>query len=223
MITAYWSSKGGSGTTVTAVGAAVAQAELSPIGVLGVDLGEDWPAVLGIAAPTGPSLTDWLDSVDHVAHDALSRLETPVSVGAASIGLLTGGPFSGTVPHCATGALTRLLDSLRADGRPCFVDVAAAPSAARAEVIANCDRSLLVTRACYLALRQVSKTRDRVDGVILVDEPGRALTERDVADVVGAPVVARVEVTRAVARAVDSGLFGRRLPREMRPLRKLAA
>ena len=223
MITTYWSSKGGSGTTVTAVAATIAAAESSPIGAIGVDLGDDWPAVMGVNSPEGPSLCDWLESIDHVAHDALSRLESPIRVGDTTVGLLTGGPFTYEQRPCPAGALARLLETLRADGRPCFIAVAAAPGAHRAEVIAHSDRSILVTRACYLALRQVARARDRVDGVVLLEEPGRALSERDVTEVVGAPVVARIEVCRAIARSVDSGLFGRRLAREMRPLRKLVA
>lgn len=223
MVTVCWSPKGGSGTTVTAVGCAIAAAHQSPVGALGIDLADDWPAVLGITAPQGASLTDWLESADRVAHDALARLEHSVSIGNKTLGLLTGGPFGRAGHEAYVGSLARLVEQVKADGRPCFVDAAAAPGAARSELIANCDRSLLVVRACYLALRLVAQTKDRVDGVILLDEPGRALTEQDVSEVVGAPVVARLVVARAVARSVDSGLFGRRLPRELNPLRRLVA
>ena len=74
-------------------------------------------------------------------------------------------------------------------------------------------RSLLVTRACYLALRRAAAAPCRPDGVVLVTEPGRALRAADVARAVGAPVVASVSHDPAIARAVDAGLLTARLPR----------
>lgn len=86
------------------------------------------------------------------------------------------------------------------------------------------DRSLLVTRACYLALRRAVSAPIRPTGVVLVAEPGRALRATDVEAAVGAPVVATVAVDPAVARAVDAGLLTARLPRLMeRDLRRIAA
>ena len=59
------------------------------------------------------------------------------------------------------------------------------------------------------------------DGAILVHEEGRALTERDVTEVLGVPVVATVPVDASIARATDAGLLLARLHRL--PLRHLAA
>ena len=59
------------------------------------------------------------------------------------------------------------------------------------------------------------------DGTILVLEDGRALTERDVINVLGVPVVATVPVDAAIDRATDAGLLLARLHRL--PLRRLAA
>jgi hypothetical protein len=56
-----------------------------------------------------------------------------------------------------------------------------------------------------------------------VREPGRALTRRDVEEVLGVPVRAEVDVDPAVARAVDAGLLASRLPRALeRGLRNAA-
>jgi hypothetical protein len=68
-------------------------------------------------------------------------------------------------------------------------------------------------RPCYLALRRAAKLPRRPHGVVVVREPGRALTSRDIQSVVGAPVVAEVSVTDEVARSVDAGLLATRLPR----------
>jgi hypothetical protein len=86
------------------------------------------------------------------------------------------------------------------------------------------ERRIGVLRGpCYLALRTLLSGRcETLDGVVVVAEPGRALTERDVADVLGIPVVAVVPAIPAIARAIDAGLLTSRLAaqRELRPLRR---
>jgi hypothetical protein len=49
-------------------------------------------------------------------------------------------------------------------------------------------------------------------GAVLIEEPGRALGARDVADVLGVPVLATVSVRSSVARVIDAGVFPVRLP-----------
>ena len=49
-------------------------------------------------------------------------------------------------------------------------------------------------------------------GVVLVEEPGRALGTREVADVLGRPVIARIPVRDTIARAVDAGVLPTRIP-----------
>jgi hypothetical protein len=95
------------------------------------------------------------------------------------------------------------------------VDVGVLNNAQAESVVAHCDRSLLVTRACYLALRRAASLGTRPHGVILVREAGRSLSAADVASVVGAPVVAEIDVDPAVARLVDAGLLANRMPRRM--------
>jgi hypothetical protein len=76
--------------------------------------------------------------------------------------------------------------------------------------------SLYVATACYLGLRRAMPTPVVADGVVFVKEPGRALDERDVANVLGLPVLGVVEHDPAVMRAVDSGSLVRRLPGALR-------
>ena len=65
----------------------------------------------------------------------------------------------------------------------------------------------LVVRNCYVSLRRALLAPPTTAGVVLVMEPGRSLGPRDVADVVGVPIVARVEMTASVARSIDAGLL----------------
>jgi MinD superfamily P-loop ATPase len=73
---------------------------------------------------------------------------------------------------------------------------------------------LLVTRGCYLALRRAihSEGRKHIDGIVLIEEPGRALGRREVADVLGKPIVATIPYRDTVCRAIDAGVLVSRLP-----------
>jgi hypothetical protein len=83
--------------------------------------------------------------------------------------------------------------------------------------------SLLVMRPCYLALRRAAAAPIAPSGVVVVHEPDRSLGVAEVEDVLGVPVVAEVAYDPAIARAVDSGLLGQRLPRGLeRSLRDAA-
>ncbi len=77
------------------------------------------------------------------------------------------------------------------------------------------SHSLLITRPCYIALRRAQQLGVRPSGIVLVDEPGRALTSSDIEHALGVPVVAEVRLDPAVARAVDAGLLTTRLPRSL--------
>ena len=88
---------------------------------------------------------------------------------------------------------------------------------------ASGERRLGVLRGpCYLALRTLLAGQHGLDGLVLVAEPGRALNERDVADVTGLDVVATVPVTPGIARTIDAGLLAARHQnqREFRDLRR---
>ena len=89
--------------------------------------------------------------------------------------------------------------------------------------MAAADESLLVTRACYLALTRATALGAAPTGVVLVEEPGRALRVADVEASVGAPVVATALLDPAIARAVDSGLLTSRLPAAWRRRLRRAA
>lgn len=80
---------------------------------------------------------------------------------------------------------------------------------------------LLVIRPCYLALRSTVSSSRNWDGLVVVRPPDRVLTTRDVVNVTGLPAIAEVDMSADVARAVDAGVFGSRLPsgleRSLRP------
>jgi len=84
------------------------------------------------------------------------------------------------------------------------------------------DHYAVLRGPCYVGLATLTAgCGGWFDGAILVLEDGRALTDRDVTDVLGVPVVATVPVHEAIARATDAGLLLARLHRL--PLRHLTA
>jgi hypothetical protein len=219
MLLCFWSPKGGSGTSVVAASVALLLARHAPTRL--ADLGGDQPALLGLASDPPTGLADWLDAAPDAPLDALERLAVAVSPGLALV------PRGSASFHASgAGAGGELAALLRDDTRPTVVDAANGPGGAPplGSLIAGADSSVVVVRGCYLALRRAVRCPElgAAAGAVLVDEPGRALGAREVADVLGLPVLATVPVRAAVARVVDAGVLPSRIPDALgRPLERM--
>jgi hypothetical protein len=178
-----------------------------------IDLAGDLPAVLGIPEPDGPGVFDWLAS--EAPASRLTALEVRVD-GRST--LLPRGQVTPIAPE----RWTALSAWLRSERRNVVVD-AGSTGDPPPVILRSADRALLVTRPCYLALRAASRSLARPTGVVLIDEPGRALRARDIECGLGAPVVATVLLDPAIARAVDAGLLLARVPSAFRHAVRLAA
>jgi len=199
-----WSVKGGSGTSVVSAGLATLLTQRGRE-VLLVDLAGDQPALLGIPEPTGPGVGDWLGSPDGDAA-ALGRLEIEVADGLR----LLPGDVSGAV---GAERVRELVAVLRSDRRAVVVDAGGrSPDSALRSALCEEGTSVLVVRACYLALRRAVRSQVTADSAVLVVEPGRALDGTDVSRALGIPVH-ELDWDPTVARAVDAGLLSSRPPR----------
>ena len=215
MLIACWSTKGGSGTTVVAAALARVLAESSGREVLLADLGGDCPAVLGLPDPAGPGVSEWLAAGDTAAPGSLRRLEL-------------AGPDGVRILPCGSSPLRaeagdRLVGELASDPRIVVADCGPPGGAVGFALAAGAGLSLLVIRPCYIALRRALAAPLRPSAVVLVEEPGRSLGRRDVEDVLGVPVRAQIAWDPAVARSVDAGLLGTRIPRPLHRALRAAA
>ena len=213
MLTVCWAAKGGSGTTVVSCALALLTAAASDPTWL-IDLAGDVPAAMGLSEPGGLGVHDWVLSPT-APQQALEALGAPAADGLVLIprGIAT-----------ASADLTRWADLAQylATG-PRHVIVDAGSCSPPPALVAAAQRRLLVTRACYLALRRAATSPLVPTGIVVVHEPGRALRTQDVAFATQAPVVAEITLDPAVARAVDAGLLAARLPRTLSvALRELA-
>ncbi|MGH9023637.1 MAG: hypothetical protein ACRDV9_11150 [Acidimicrobiia bacterium] len=209
MLIACWSVKGGSGTTVVSCGLAVVLARNSS--TLLADLCGDVPAALGLPEPGGSGLADWLTAGPDVPDDALSRLAIEAGANLRLIPSGTVAAASGVAPERGEA----LAEALRSASPTVVADCGRLTSSESLALAAASDLSLLVLQPCYLALRRALAAPLRPSGVILMSQPGRALTRRDVEAVLRVPVRAEVDHDPAVARAVDAGLLARRVPRSL--------
>jgi len=217
VLLAFWSPKGGSGTTVVAAVAALVLARSG--GVRLADLDGDHPAVFGLGADPELGLVDWLAAAPEVPTEALDRLAVEVAprclLVPRGVGALVDSPSAGAA----------LAVALRDGPVPTVVDVGSGPPSPVARAVLDvADVSIVVLRACYLGLRRAvaSGLLEGSMGAVLVAEPGRAIGAREVADVLGRPVLAQIEASASVARAVDAGVLASRLPephvRRLRPM-----
>jgi MinD-like ATPase involved in chromosome partitioning or flagellar assembly len=219
VLIACWAAKGGAGTTVVATALARLLADAAPGGALLADLAGDVPAVLGLPDPDGPGLAEWLAAGEGVPPDALGRLEVEGPAGLRVLPWGGGPPAPGGLDERASV----LAAVLAADPRPTVVDCGSGPAGPGLVAASAATTSLLVLRPCYLALKAALRAPLRPSGIVLVEEPGRALGAPEVEDVLAVPVRAVVRVDPAVARAVDAGSLGSSLPRRLeRALRHAA-
>ena len=217
MLIACWSTKGGSGTTVVSVALSVVVSTSTETEVVLADLAGDCPAALGLPEPEGDGLSDWLSAGPDVPADALRRLEIEARPG---LKLLPRGG-AGLAPLPPEGG-DRLAAALHGP-RPVVIDCGTLSSGPAVALASMSTVSLLVVRPCYLALRRALASPIRPSGVVLVQEPGRSLSRRDVEDVLDAPVRAEIPWDRSVASAVDAGVLATRVPRGLERALRTAA
>jgi hypothetical protein len=209
VLVALWSPKGGSGTSVLAAACAAVLARRGPCRV--ADLAGDQPAVLGLGADPETGIADWLATGPDAPVEALDRLAVEVAPG---LHLVPAGTRRPLAPLAAAEAGAALGVALASDPRPCVVDAGRAEEPAARMVVEVADVSIVVVRGCYLTLRRAvhSLLTSRAAGIAFVDEPGRALGASEARDVLDLPVLARVPVKPAIARAVDAGVLAVRTP-----------
>lgn len=205
MLIVYWAAKGGAGTSVLVAAHALVAADAAPVMV--VDLAGDLPDVLGVAHPEA-GVAEWLAAGESVPADALDRIAQPV---APNVSLLARGEGPLTSPR-----LVVLASLLRRHPLTVIVDAGSSPCGARDVMTHVADRSILVTRPCYLAIRHQIRLGLAPTEVAVVREKYRSLCDDDVAKAVGAPVRTTVDVDPKVASAVDAGMLATRLPRALR-------
>ncbi len=223
MVTLCWAAKGGSGTTVVAASLALNSTHPSLL----VDLDGEIPAVLGLPEPDRPGVAEWLAT--DASAEQLADLLVDIAPHRWLLPWRSGATWATpAAPPIEPTAVRwgQLGDWLNEWTRQwgCYITIDAGTGEPPPPLIERVDRSLLVTRPCYLALRRAVRGETRPTGVVLVDEPGRALSQRDVEHALGVPVVAKVSFDPAVARAVDAGLLVTRPPRVIsKELRRAAA
>lgn len=211
-----WSTKGGVGTTVVASVLALELGRNAGSAVL-ADLRGDVATVLG-AEPGGEraGLNQWLSSLPSVPLDASRRLLVEVS---PELQLLPPGAGVTEMPEVGRQS-SRLADAFLSDNL--VVDAGVVGDESSRALIDASTRSIIVLRACFLAVKRASEAKTHADGFVLIEEAGRSLDSRDVEDVIGVPNLATIAWDPAVARLVDAGRMKSRLPRSLRPLQRLA-
>lgn len=209
MLIAVWSPKGGSGTSVVAASLSLALSQRGRARI--ADLAGDQPAIFAVPRDPLDGLTGWLSAGAAAPGELVEACSVVVAPG---LELLPAGLPGIVSPDLAPEAGAALATVLREKAIPTVVDAGLAAQPALRAVVDVADVSLVVLRACYLALRR-GVERDLVRtaaGIVLIEEPARACGSREVSEVLGRPVLARIPLRSAIARAVDAGTLALRLP-----------
>jgi MinD-like ATPase involved in chromosome partitioning or flagellar assembly len=201
--------KGGQGVTTISAALGILHAQAGHRTLL-IDTGGDLPAILGKPEPLSVGLSDYLidpnftlDDITITIREGLDLIPRgagPINFDTYTYGLVTGG--------CDR------YDTV-------IMDLGTAPADTWNK---HADETVIVTRPCYLAVRRAIHLPRRPSHVILVNEPGRALSAHDIEVVLGVPVTATIPVDIETARIIDAGLLTTRLPQHIsRALRPIIA
>ena len=216
MLIAFWSAKGGTGTSVFTAACALVLARDardggSPSGVRVADLAGDQPAIFGLGADPDLGLTDWLRAGLEAPTEALDRLLVEVAPG---VGLIPSGNTNRSASLSAPEAGAALAVALGQSASPTLVDCGTARDPAALAVVEVADVAVVVVRGCYLGLRRAvhSPAMAHTAAAVLVEEPGRSLSAPEISDVLDVPVIVRFPMNSKIARAVDAGVLPTRLP-----------
>lgn len=210
MSTLFMSPKGGNCTTVTASAFALVSA-MRGTNTLLIDLCGDIPAAIGLAEQHGPGINDWLNENNIGDPQQMVMLGTPVIPGL--VVLHRGARFVAGEPRweALAAAISSLPHDVIIDAGTTYVP----------EVLTQAVSNVsMVVKPCYLSLRRASRLA-RPNNVFVIKEENRALTVKDVGNVLGVPVAAEIPYEAAISRAVDAGLltaraeqlFGNYLPK----------
>lgn len=199
MLVVLSSVRGGVGTSVVSAAIAVLAARDQSRPTYLVDLTGDHTDIFGLArVDTG--LDDWATHADRRLTDLAVEIDHQLRLVPSRAPLRTTDSLDG---------LVTALDQLRHDAHVVI-------DAGRLDLTDSLRElrptHLLVIRPCYLALRATVSSTRTWDGLVVVRPPDRVLTTRDVVNVTGLPAIAEVDMSADVARAVDAGVFGSRLP-----------
>jgi hypothetical protein len=210
MLLSFWSPKGGAGTSVLAAACGLVCARTIKVRL--ADFGGDQPAILGLAGEPSPGLTEWMHTGPQAPADALDRLAVEVTDGLT---LLPHGERRTCDASPEAGAALGVV--LGTDDRLTIADAARADNAALRAVVEVSDVSVVVVPDCYLALRRAARDPllSHATGVVVRLDPAHTLDADDVCDVLRLPMLATVPVRDGIARAVDAGALGSRMPDAM--------
>ena len=211
-LTVCWSAKGGAGTTLVAAAWALGSTAPSVL----VDVDGDLPTMLGLPAPDGQGLGDWFDSQaapNAVLDLAIAVTSTTQLIPRGPSPIRRRAPRWGELGRWMAGSDVEFVADVGVGDPPAgfLPEVNLPPNGAVPRGHPRA-RGLLVTRPCYIALSRARGLDVQPDGIVLVEEPGRDLTARDVARTLRAPVIARVPFDPAIGRATDRGLLAWKLP-----------
>ena len=208
----FWSVKGGSGTSTVSASVAIRLADNDREVVL-VDLAGDQPALLGVIADGNADtagISDWMVSdMDCGSLDALAEELVPglrlLRQGTRSVADLGDTPADDSRRR----RLITAVEALAHPDRVVVVDAGLDPHEHRSAVPAV---PVCIIRNCYLALRRAQCLPGPYDRIVVVEEPQRALSVRNVADALGADKIESIAWDQQIARAVDAGTIVSMLP-----------
>ena len=145
-------------------------------------------------------------------HRPTALVSSESTAAAALLGVPL--PMNGDPAQLAPNLVLAADPTVLSEDSPEIIVVDAGIACEAAAALVADEHYVVLRGPCYVALASLlAASADRPDGIILLVEPKRSLTARDVTDVLDVPVIATIDVTPDVARTIDAGLLVSRLHR----------
>lgn len=129
------------------------------------------------------------------------RITSRTTTGVEDLAAVLG------VPTPPAGEPVQVLPGLTLADQPCPDSYSVVDAGTDLFTTPDAGPLYAVVRNDYLSLRRALPAVAETTGVVLVVEPNRSLTQRDIVDVLGRPISAEVRLDPTIARAVDAGLL----------------
>lgn len=223
MLITVFSPKGGSGTTTCAALIAKSFSQQFSIPTVLIDAYDgDVETVVGVDSESEYGFIQWTEAKDPTANN-LARIATSISdnFSFVSYSSVKNDKYNAPAPSQSiqekNQKAAQLVEALSNNESNYVIDIGTNVNESTNAIIEASDIVVMVIKGCYISLNRASSHpySSSADSVIVLSEPGRTITSKQICDVLRIKCVIEIEARRDFAKCIDAGILIFRTPKNM--------